>query len=445
MTSPFSAKDEDLQFFDIAAERDLVEKEQNQQPSKARSVLNSVIRGGLTGLRRFGQAFGPLEPQTQEEFQQIQQLPQQIEERFPTEDGFFEGAIERGLGNLPLLAGSPIPQGPIESLVRSGLSGVAGQGAQELGFGEFGQAVAETGPLAAPNLFKSKIPISFRNPDKDQLVEFLRGQGLKENQIAPMIQEEGFITRNLARGSPKRGRTGTVLKRAREGVEQLFENLQEKPEALRTLSEDSQIGLLGQIDDILLDMPASQRNKILQDLSDLTSSNFSGKDLINFFQDVNSTFNQSTKQLQRLKEPIQNALEQISPALAQQFNLTNQATRQFFQLRGKLKPTIASDLFGLLNGLKTAGAISTGNIPLIAETTGEVLGKVVARELLVNPRFQNITKRFATSIAKSSPTLARSSYKDMIKLAKKEDPESAEALEQIDIEEFIDSFFNQED
>ena len=358
----------------------------------------------------------------------------------PSREGFTENVAERAGEILPgmLFGGS----GPQEILTRTLLGALSGETAKKYGAGNIGQTLAEAVPLAAPNIMNPRL-----NPNASQreFVEFARRQGLTEQQIAPLLQEDTFATNVLSKFSPKGGRTRRALDSSRRGVNQSWENLRNRPEASTVLPQDVQDRLFRSLYNDLNQIPAEVRNRIRQDLFDFMNSNRSMSDLTNLWGDINSQFSGQGNRLQILKGGILDALESVNPQFARDFELTNELSQRFRNINQRLRPSMVSQI---AEGISIAKApiqlgigLLTGNATVLLELLGEVGGRNLARELLINPRAQNLSRKTLQAINENKLQLARTSWNSLKRELRKAgvEQETIDQLQDIDIDEFLSS------
>jgi hypothetical protein len=348
----------------------------------------------LNGAQTLGRAFGPLQeyddrghneyanyyqrnkdnnPLSRDEYFEKNPLPKQttlrqfLDEQLPSNDGFVENTLDRAGQILPFLLANPVgagaqlgkaavgglaesaslASGPLRQtllegaknllgpVTRSLLGGASGEGAKELGFGPVVQSLAEIPAQVVPGFGGRLIP----NASQQSLVNEARSLGLTEQQITPLIQS-ARKTRALSKLSTKRGATEQRLKDSYDALGQVYGKLASRPESAKPLTAIQANNVGAGIQEKLSTLPAGVRNKVSEDLSDLLKGEMNGQKLINFYQDINYYIGNGERQLGILKEPITTALGQISPQLAQDFNITNRLYQNYYGIASKLKPNI---------------------------------------------------------------------------------------------------------
>lgn len=418
------------------------------------NIDKAISRGFASGSETLFESFGRTLPQSPEEERPLTRFAEEQLQRTPDperleedeEPDIFEQLAERGGRILPFALSGRLFGGQTgsarEALVRSGAAGAAGETAEQA-FGPIPGAVAEMGAFSFPSMGKQIQPTSAQ----EEFVQFARSQGLTEEQIAPLLQEDTALTRTLGGFSRKGRRAEKAIEAAKEGQNTAFANLEALPEAQSRLTTATQNTFFKESEKILRDLPNDVRQQIASDFGDFLNSDRTAGDLVNLWQDINFQFQKrGGNRLQRLKEPIKNALQEINPNFADQFELTNDLSKRFFRARKNLTPNQSVELaekFRLASApAQLAWGITTGNFPIIAELVGEFGARELSRELLINPRFQNLSGKMVTAIKKNSAPLAKSAFNDMVKSLQKAqvDQETIDKLQDVDIDEFIEQF-----
>lgn len=451
----FEVQDEQIVFYENAQAQPLPENLPWYQsyPAAAGKAL-------VNGAQNFLKGFGPLQTDGFPQKENTTDLRTFLDQQVPSNQGFIENTLERAGQILPfLLTGNPAGiagtasnavRGAVGGLaesagytspalkdiiVRNGkellgptlratLAGASGETAKEFGAPEWLQSLAEVPAQFAPG-FGSRIKPNARQAP---IVEEARRLGLNENQITPLIQSDRK-TRVLSKLASRRGRAENALKDSYEAVGEVYGKLSSRVDAKKALSVPQANEVGAEIQKRLSTMPAGIRNQISEDLSDLLNSPITGENLINFFQDINYYVGNGERQLGLLKEPITTALAKVSPQLAMDFNSTNKLYQSYHKIASKLKPNIADDLISGSEGVRLLYGAFTGNYPLIVETVGEAAARQMSTELLVNPRFQNLSRQMVEALNNNKLSVAAKVYDSMLNLARDIDPESAAYLQ----------------
>lgn len=352
----------------------------------------SISKGLGEGFQRAGRAFGPLSPEMATENPQ-EQFSEQLEEQIPTEDeNFAQRSIRRGLKEAPTAA-LAAPAAPLAILPRAMLAGFMGEGAKDLGLPEWAQTAAEITAFVGPDITKKLLS----SGSNKELIEEARKFGLTDEQITPLIQSE-FKQKWLSKLSPKRGRTQTALKSTKERLSEAYGTLQKSETAAQSLSSEASQEFTKASKKILEEVPSGVRETIAKDYKDLLKKPMTGDTLINFWGDVNHAMGGNTKQLSLLKKPIKDALQKISPELAQDFEMINKLHSKYYEIAGKLKPTLTSDIVSAAETIGLFGSAVTGYYPTLVSMLTEKGARLLSREMLLNPRLQQIAKKTIESI-----------------------------------------------
>lgn len=402
------------------------------EPSKIRSVLSAAPKGFIKELRDqltktpiIGSGIKELQEKTPTLAKSDEDIEQLIQEFLPTQEGFIEKSLERGGKIAPYaLTGGGNVAGQV---LRSALAGFLGQGAEEAGLPPWAQGLIELPAFSAPGLGKKIIPTK----GQKEIVEGARGLGLTEQEITPLIQSEKK-QKFLTKAAPRRGRTKKLLDKSYQALGNVYDRLKTSSLATKELSPEASEKVLGSIESAMKEFPSDIRNVIKEDLSDLMNGPITGASLTNFFKDINHYLGKGHKQLGQLKEPLFKAFEDISPEFAQEFRLTNKLYSKYSDIAGKMKPTLVSDLYSAGEAIRLLTGLSLGNLPVLTEIVGEHSARILARELLLNPRLQNISKKMMTALNQNKFSAANQFLKSYTKELQESDPEIAQQLEGID-------------
>jgi hypothetical protein len=418
--------------------------------STAKEYGKSALKGFASGITKLGQTMGGIRetPRFDEngelilprsKKQQQEEFDENLDLILPNEgeESFGQRALRRGAGIIPEATGSPGK--PIQAGVRSLLAGLSAEGVKELGGGELAQAAAEITSFIGPDITK-KLLESGKNKE---IIKIAREFGLTDEQIAPLIQSE-FKQKWLTKLSPKKGRTQSVLENTKKGLSNAYNIIESNPLAKGEISEIQNGKLINSLRDILKDMPRAQQNKIMEDMADLLDNPITGKSLINFYKDINNFLGGDKKALGRLKEPVKNALYSISPDLGKDFNNVTNLYEKYAKISSKLKPNLMSDIVGAgeaLGGMYAGmNLITTGNITPMVSILGEQAVKHITREMLVNPRLQQLGSKMVSAINNNKYKLAKYVMDQFSNEIAKTDPKSADKIQEIGNKELVELF-----
>lgn len=427
-------------------EEEMMSPAQSAGAQRVRSIAGAPIKGALKEIRTemdkikkvplpsFLQKFAPTEEEIATDFSAFES---EMNELFPTQEKFLEKSLERGGRMAPYaaLGGNVVP-----GVLRSLLAGILGETAKELGLPEGVQTGAELLAFAAPNIFTQKL---LQTGKYGPLIARARQQGLSDEVIAPLIQSD-WKKKLLSKLASRRGRTQELLKPKTGRVAQEFEGVFDR---LRTreyrptpfkdsaaLKEKASQSLQKAFNDI---KNVKTKEVIRDAYQDLLKSPMDQRDLIDFYRSVNANLTDKTAELARFNNPVKDALQRISPELGADFKLTNELYGKYKDISKKLQPNLVSDILSASQALKVMGGIAFGNYPILLETLGEQGAKVLAREMLINPRLQQIGTKMGNAIQKNNVPAIKKLMDSMAKEVNKSSPEAARNIQSVDIEELV--------
>lgn len=408
---------------------------------KEKSFLNDVkdyaktiLKGSVEGISRLGRIMGPLESEKSTQ-QQLQEQKENLDQLLPTDEGFIQKGLRRGLNEAPTMMAAPFGS-PIQAGVRTLGAGYAGEGAKELGAPEWAQTAAELTAYIGPDITKKLL----EKGSKKEIIEAGRKLGLSDEAITPLMQSE-TKQKWLSSLTSKGRNTQEILGKTKEELGNVYSSIQKSPEALSELSQTGKDVLLKTFKEKLFNMPNDVRKTVTKDLQDLVNKPITGESLINFYSDVNHNLGSNTKQLSLLKTPIKEALKDISPTLGKDFETINDLYTKFYPIQSKLKPTLASKI---INAAESIGTITStmgavfGYYPPLAAIVTEKSARKIAQQMLLNPSFQQIGQKMAVAVNQNKVGLAHKLFDQYKKEIAKFDPESAEKFQNFTEEEFLD-------
>jgi len=417
----------------------------------AESLFRQGLRGALEGTIELGRLGARSEGAI---FKEEQTFPEELKQLLVDENKektglqeFAENVAFRAGKTAPLLAGGEF-KGP-EIAGRSILSATGGQTAEELGLGPFGQLAAEFPGLAGPNIFEKNI---IPKKSQKEFVEFLRNQNLSEEAIAPFLGQERKGSGLFSAFSNRGKRAQESLNLAREGRNTAYSNLRSLPESQIQITPQIQNELFKEVNSHLKQLPVETRNLLKDDLNKFLNSEKNLGDLSILYNSVNFQFpKRGGKTLQNVNRLIEESITKLSPEFGEQFKLTNEVGRKYHQVRDSLKPNVYTDAIKFFQiakaPIQVAAGVFTGNYPVILEVLGEVAAKEVAREMITNPRLQNLSGKMASAIKNSSPQLARSVWAKTIEEMRNSgiDQETIDKFQDVDVDEFLEAFEQSKD
>jgi len=358
----------------------------------------TILKGTSEGLGRLGKLMGPtydlpkvengrFNPGRTKE-QELEQQTQNLDELLPTEDSFTQRGLRRGLKEVPTALS--FPGSTLATLPRAIAAGFMGESAKELGAPEWAQAAAELTAYIGPDLTKKLL----EGGKNKKLIQFAKKKGMTDEEITPLIQS-GFKQKWLSKLAPKEGSTKKALENTKTGLDKTYSIVKNSEPAAIEISERANGKLINGITEKLQEMPRGMQDLIGKDLQDLLNNKITGKSLINFWKDINHN-SRRAKELSLLKKPIKEALESVSPEMAKDFEMVNNLYTKYYPISSKLKPTLASQIVSAGETLGTIGAVGAamiGNPIYLKGMVGEKLMRKLAQQMLINPRFQQISQK----------------------------------------------------
>jgi hypothetical protein len=373
----------------------------DDKPSRTRSIASAPIKGAVKGAHELASFRDPI--------QKILGLndlkPNErkaIEKILPTQDK----SLEKGLERAGRLAVSTI--GGPESLLAQGArvaGGAAlGQVAEEAGAPEWAQGLAELAAFMSPKFGKELLP----RKSQREAVDFLRGKGLSDKEIAPLIKKENVISRNLKRLS--------VSERLKESAQSTSEKIGENYNILKSQGKEK---FLKGADAVAFDDKLSERlgeitpgfgRLIEKSVEDLRNKGISQKNLIDFYQDINRTVKGQVggkAVLNSLKPIILEGLEKIDPAAAKEYQLINEFYSKNKKFLKSVTPGIGHQVYSAGKILGTIGSLALGNFWVLKGWMSEKAIRELSKQFLTNPRLQNLGKQVVESIKSNKMSVAR--------------------------------------
>lgn len=407
----------------------------NAPQPKEKSFLNDIkdygktfVKGAVEGLTRLGRMMGPLQERENTE-QILENQTKYLNKVLPTDEGFGQKALRRGLNELPSAVANPWAKA--SSIAYPLMAGAAGQTAEELGAPEWAQSAAEISAYLTPNVTKKLLEAGKHK----ELIQIGRKLGISDEAMTPLLQPE-FKEKWLTKLAPRRGSTQTKLGKAKEELGNVYSTIQKSPQAAKEISNEAGVKFIEDVDKLLFEMPSGVREKIKGDLKDLYKNPITGDTLINFYKDVNSEVSGNAKQLSLLKGPIKKALSSSSPEMAKDFETINDLFSKYHKVSERLKPNLMTDLIGAGEALGVFTSMATGQYPIIAHIAGEQVARRVSQQLLFNPRFQQIGLKVADALNQNKVPMLKKLSDLMSHEIRKTSPEIADKLDELKEEDF---------
>lgn len=398
----------------------------DESPSRARSLISAPVKGAIKGATDIASMTDP--------FKAILGLnelnphqKQAIEQTLPTQDNPIEKGLERG-GRLAVTTlGGP------ESLAAKGLRTAAGatlgQVAEEAGAPEWAQNLSELLAFMSPKFSKKITPTK----SQTEAVEFLRGKGLSDKEITPLLKTEKKI-RSLGRLSKKGPKTETLTRGISEKLGEGYDLL--KTEGKEKFLKGKDVLLFDdKLGESLEKISPSFARLIEKDVESLRNKGISQKNLIDFYQDINRVVKGQEggkSVLNTIKPLVIQGLEKIDPKSAKDFSMLNQFYAKKAVLSKSLKPDVIDKWLKKGKVYGAVAGIATGNPYFLKGIIAEEVGSRIIREILINPRLQNLSNQMLKSISKNQVQTAAGAYKIFKDELKKHDLDAFKSLDSIE-------------
>ena len=324
------------------------------------------------------------------------------------------------------------PGGLVTKLVQIGAGTALGYGvskARELlpEIPEWTETLAET----APFLFSGKKTIPLKKSQKP-FVDFLRKNGLSENEITPLIKTPQQLER-WSKYASKGSKSKELMESIYHKTGNIYDSIEQTAKTLPSLNNQMKTQVLNDFTKILNSMPDKYRKLIKADLEDLVFKGRGGfEDFMNFYKDVNAVIGPEKGGraiVGQFKEPIVKAMKSIDPALAEDFKLATDLYRTRSYVKGHL---LSKQDFDKLMDIGEAFGLGAGiynrDVGKIATVVGAIGARKIAREMLINPRIQNISVRIGEALRKNKYSLAEKYLTQFSDIIETKDPELASTI-----------------
>lgn len=397
----------------------------------ATDIGKDLLKSGVIGIEKFAKQFGPTLPNPKKQYEELrhpeqkQKAPEEVlEDILPTpQPGPVLRRAKRFVENVPTNISFP-GAGPVSTAVRTALATSAGETVKELGGGEGAQALTELGFYIGPDVLEGLI----EKGKYKEIIQKAREKGLSDKEIVPALQSEAK-QRTLSAFASKGGKGSRALKASKDAIGRVYNDIESLPIANEPIHADRSKALVTNLKDTLFEIGAGPRSLIQKDYKDLISKPITGKSIINFIRDINREISGkgiSEDVIGKLKGPLYDELKNISPDLYNDLKFADRLYGPTVRLSQRLKPTFISKLLKGLQILKFSGGLFY--TPLLVETVGEQGVKLLTREMLLNPKLQQLGVKFAKALNENKNLIANKLFKEIEREVKKDDPDGAKQL-----------------
>jgi hypothetical protein len=337
-----------------------------------------------------------------------------------------------------MAASQGAPFGPAGMATMTGFQGLE-EGLEATEASPRVKAAARLGGMAAAGL-KTKKGLQPKNAAEAQMMKFFKKYNIPDEQASIALSKPGSAKKWISKIASKKGKAEAILEATGEGLGSVYETLKESPAADAVLGTAERNLMESKLNVINDSFPVEIRKSIKGDLEEFYNSPRSAGDMINLWQDINQAFKGKKKQLQRLKEPIMEGLENIDPEFAKDFKNVNDAYSNYQEVRNIMKPGDWGFFSHLKGPAAVIGYILKGT-PMGALKIGVpayILTKL-AREMIINPKLKNISKKLSYGISKRSLGVTQMTINELADEVKNIDEELAETIRSVDAKEILPS------
>ena len=372
-----------------------------EEPSRLRSLASAFPKGVVKAARNLSPLpnLGPIPDK----------LAEKLTEQFlPTQEKAPEEILERA-GKLATYTagggGSLLGKG-----IRAGAGTLLGQATKELGGGETAQNIAELVSLGFPGLSKD-MPIK---KAQEKVVSFLKEKGFTPNEITPLLQSPKKLSR-LAKFASKGEKTNQLMRDTYQKFDNVYGSIREEGSKLPGLSGEKYDKFVSDFDAKLDKIPKFYRRLMKEEIEDLRNSPHAFSDLMDFKQAVNARVggvSGGKAWLGTLKEPIRKGLDLIDPKLASDYKLADQLYSKTADVSKHLRTKEIEDLVSMGEAWTTVAGVADQNMGTLRKVMTAVAARALAREMLINPKLQNISMRMNKAIKHNAFPIAKKLYEE---------------------------------
>lgn len=320
--------------------------------------------------------------------------------------------------------GSSVLGGPKKLAERVLLGSLAGAGAQ-IGKEATGSKRGEfTGAVSLPAFLSLAYQIKSGkwkpgNKELQALQSFGKKLGLTEEELTPLLQSPAKIA-TLGKVATGTSKSAKALESAESKLGQAYETLKSDSKAFPGLSGPKRTKMLDSFDEIVTNLkksalPPDEKVKVIQKIENAINhfgaNGVHAEDIIETWLDINKTINWKAysggkKDLASLKAPLKEALQEIDPKLAKDFENINALWGKMKNIGGKItdkdmkKWVDYGESFAVLGSL--VNAVVTGNWTPLETSIGAIAARRLANKMLTDPKYQNLYRRSVNAIKSSS-------------------------------------------
>lgn len=351
-----------------------------------------------------------------------------IETEPKTTAGKYAHRIGETIGSAASLGGTG------KALSILGLGAGVGEGVEQATDSPTAGLVAELlTTLGSGGLRKKLAPTSSKGKE---LVEQGRKIGLTEEELTPLLQGEKKLA-TFSKLAKKTNKTSQTFKKINEKLGDAYDLIREqfsKHGALSSSQNEKLLKEFGKINKKLrTTLKASPEKEgaikyIEESMENLRNRGTNPSELIGFWGDINNAVNWNAvkggkKSIAALKQPIREVLQEINPQLAKDFELTNNLYSKYKKVSKALKPDMIDKWLNKGEAAAIVTSLATGNPILLKGVATESAIRILSKELLTNPRLQNVSNKALQSIRQNKGAAGTQVLKTAKHILEKKYPE----------------------
>ncbi len=328
------------------------------------------------------------------------------------------GAIERGAEGvgkaLPVLAfpGSAAVKGA--ALATSGLS-------ESMDLSEKNKVIANLSIPAITSLIQSIVTRRYIPAPGEAQSLYQKGKqlGLSDKELAPILATEGQVARHGQKAASIRG-TRQAFERTNEALGSAIHDVQNRPIASTPLTPQAQTNFVNKLQGIATDLRGrthalNPREKSLLEfldttITDVVNNGTTPKQVMGTWRSVNGIQAGKT-QLKRMKGPMTEAIESVSPQLAEDFTASNKLYGRYMDNLREINPSQydafinAGEIQQLLGAVFSFEAKAAGKGALRTVTLDAL--RRVSSKILTDPTAQSMVRNFGKAVRDGRGASAR--------------------------------------
>jgi hypothetical protein len=314
---------------------------------------------------------------------------------------------------------------PDPTLIAAGaIGGGVGGLTEELTGSELAGDIAEIVTNIAAFLKKGPAAVGKRA----EKIKALEGLGFSRKEMTLLSQGEGKLE-FLGKLASKDGKMSRLFEQIYAKHGNLYDGLRAASEEFGHLTGKNSEKLTNSIVKAFGDLTPGQQEIVEKLVSKFQSQPVNFKTMMDFIHDMNMKFGTvkgGKKAVLKLKQPVMEAMKDLSPEAGQVFEELQGSYKDFKKIAKRLRPgnldeiLDLGELLGMAKGIINLPADQGG---LIMKTLGVTGARKLAREFLINPDLQGIMIRIAKAMREGKTVLAQNLVNKIQKKLPKESSE----------------------